>query len=436
MGVIIFAVILVYLIGISLTYVFTHKISTYEVTYGSIIDDTYYSGLAIREEEIFTSSGSGYLQYYYSEGTRVSYDTIIYTLSNSSISTDNGDSTATYSISSSDQSEMISTIQAYNSAYDNISFDNSYDLLLNIETLLNSNETDAKLNELSELDATDSSLNIYRAYATGLISYSIDNYESITLDNFTEEDFDKTKYSYTTTMTGNQVSTTSAIYKLLTNEEWYIVIEIADDDIETYTDMSKVEINFLSDGESTTASFELVKQAGNTYGIITLNTGMVRYMNERFIDIEIVLEDLEGYKVPISSIVTKEFYAIPEDYVTQGGANGSNGLLFTGDNNEATFEEIDIYYKDTEYVYLLVEDIGIDRTIIQEESSELYVLSDIIEMDGVYSVNKGYAEYKVVTILASGLEYYILDDSMSYSISNYDHIALYGDSVSENAIIN
>ncbi len=432
-GVIIFAVILVYLIGIIATYLMQHNISTYRVTNGSIINDTAYNGLILRDEVTYNSNGSGYIQFYHSEGSKVSYDTIIYTLSSTSTGSS---STSSYSITSSEQEEIISEIQSFNKSYSSSAFDSSYDLLSDINYILNSSENDEKLNELSNIDISTNDLSIYKTSDIGIIAYTIDNYESITVDNFTASDLDRTNYSYSKVSSEDNVSSNTPIYKLINNETWSIIIQVAEEDIESYEELSTVTVKFLSDGETMKAQISLVEQEGITYGILTFTTGMVRYVNERFTDIELILDDLEGYKIPISSVISREFYRVPIDYVTKGGTSGSNGLLFVGENNITEFEDIKIYYQDDEYVYLLAETIGENRTIMQTDTADLLLLSDIVELDGVYSVNKGYAEFKIVEILTSSSEYYIVSTSTSYSISNYDHIALYGNSVSEFAIIN
>lgn len=431
-GVVIFTVVFIYLIGISVIYLTEHSISTYEVTYGSIINDSAYSGLILRSESVYSSAESGYVQFYHSEGSKISYNNIIYTVSDTSIESTTSSS---YVINSSEQSEILSNIQSFNSSYDSNSFNNCYSLLEDIQYVLSSSENDEKLNELADIDTSNSSLGIYRSIDIGNLSYTIDGYESVNIDNFTSDSFDKTNYTYTKVSNGDNISSGNTLYKLVTDEEWNIVIQIADDDVASYEELTSVTLKFSTDGETTTAPITLVEKSGDTYGIITLDSGMIRYISSRFIDIEIIAEDLEGYKIPISSVVSRDFYMIPLDYITS--ANGSTGVLVYISNNNSTFQETETYYKDDEYIYVLAEDFTTSTLIVQEESGNtLNLKENAIEMSGVYSVNKGYAEFKIVKILTSSTEYYIVDDSISYSISNYDHIALYGDSVTENAIIN
>ena len=69
------------------------------------------------------------------------------------------------------------------------------------------------------------------------------------------------------------------------------------------------------------------------------------------------------------------------------------------------------------------------------ESSDTVTLGKTDSLKGVYNVNKGYAVFRQVQILSEGDEYYIIAEGNSYSLSNYDHIALNGDSVRDNQIV-
>ena len=67
-------------------------------------------------------------------------------------------------------------------------------------------------------------------------------------------------------------------------------------------------------------------------------------------DIELVLEEESGLKVPNSAIVEKEFYIIPEDFVTKSGENGEQGVLkevYDEDGNQINqFISVSIYNKE------------------------------------------------------------------------------------------
>ena len=95
-----------------------------------------------------------------------------------------------------------------------------------------------------------------------------------------------------------------------------------------------------------------------------------------------------------------------------------------------TFKDSMIRYADERFVNLKKGD-----TLLLPESSDTMDLLKTESIKGVYNVNKGYAVFKQVQILSESDEYYIIAEGNSYSLSNYDHIALNGDSVRDNQIV-
>ena len=56
-------------------------------------------------------------------------------------------------------------------------------------------------------------------------------------------------------------------------------------------------------------------------------------------------------------------------------------------------------------------------------------------MEGVYNINKGYAVFKQIDLLFQNEEYSVVRTGTSYGIALYDHIALEGNKVKENDLI-
>ena len=93
-------------------------------------------------------------------------------------------------------------------------------------------------------------------------------------------------------------------------------------------------------------------------------------------------------------------------------------------------------YKDIQGNILAnTENLKKGDTLLLPESSDTMDLLKTESIKGVYNVNKGYAVFKQVQILSESDEYYIIAEGNSYSLSNYDHIALNGDSVRDNQIV-
>lgn len=54
---------------------------------------------------------------------------------------------------------------------------------------------------------------------------------------------------------------------------------------------------------------------------MTFSSGMIRYAGDRFLDVELVTNTKTGLKIPVSSIVSKEFYTIPTTLQTTNDSN-------------------------------------------------------------------------------------------------------------------
>ena len=57
------------------------------------------------------------------------------------------------------------------------------------------------------------------------------------------------------------------------------------------------------------------------------------------------------------------------------------------------------------------------------------------KLTGVYNINKGYAVFKQIDILAQNNKYTIVDTGTSYGVALYDHIALDGSKIKENQLV-
>ena len=63
-----------------------------------------------------------------------------------------------------------------------------------------------------------------------------------------------------------------------------------------------------------------LNEMGISYGVLTFDNSMIRYASERFLNIELILEDECGLKIPKSAVVEEQFFVIPHDYITNGVA--------------------------------------------------------------------------------------------------------------------
>ena len=167
---------------------------------------------------------------------------------------------------------------------------------------------------------------------------------------------------------------------------------------------------------------------------------MIRYAKERYVEVELLLTEETGLKIPNSAITEKEFYTVPKEYFMKGGDSGKDGLLVQRQDKEGKsiteFIAPTIYYETDECYYVDDEDVGADDVILKSDSSATYkVGTKTAVLKGVYNVNKGYAVFKQIDLLYQNEEYAIVRTGTQYGIALYDHIALDGTKIHENDLI-
>ncbi len=161
---------------------------------------------------------------------------------------------------------------------------------------------------------------------------SVDGYENLTTDNITDEMFDKANYSVTE-LSGNQkIDAGQPVYRLVTDEEWTVTVRLTSDLAQTFQkkmngeDSLSVEVRFLKDNKDLWGTMRLTEKKNDIYANITFKDSMIRYADERFVNIELILEDESGLKIPKTSVTEKDCYAVPIDYITSGGASQNEGV--------------------------------------------------------------------------------------------------------------
>ena len=437
-GIVIFGIILIYLIVTIFTYLTSKHVSVYEVREGSILRDTAYTGLVVRQEEVIASEAEGYVNYFSPEGSKVGARTDVYTLSREKLSFRELGPDGQAALSADEQAALLLKIQSFSENFDESQFRDVYTLKDNIRNVLESKSSQSRQAQLGEmLTQNRNGLNVYTAAADGIIMYSLDGFETVALSDITEDMLSKENYKIETMANNTSVRQGAPLYKLITSDTWTLVISLSKDTAKELSEKKRVKVKFSKDNQTERADFEIRPVSGTNLGFLTFHSSMIRYAKERYLDIELILEDESGLKIPKSSVVDKKFYTVPKDYLTQGGNSKDTGVLIDTGKDTAEFKKIDVYYwnQENDMVYLDPQVFEEECVLIRPESSETYPLKAAKSLKGVYNINKGYAVFKQIEILCESDEYYIVKAGNDYSLTNYDHIALDGDTVTENSVV-
>ena len=452
-GTIIFGVLFIYIFFSSIFYLTSEKIESYQVISGPLSRNETYTGLAIRKDKICQADSNGYITYYAREGSKVNANGAVY-----GISSTKKPETDTR-LSQEDLSGIRSEMLSFSKGFDPSRFHNKYSFKYKIEGSILQYATEV-LPELAEdgsviisPTATLGNQTIRRASADGIVLYSRDGYEGKTISDITAADFNQNSYQETDLKTDGQVKAGQDLYTLITDENWSLLIPLSEKQASKLVNRTSIRVKFLKDDMTQTGSFSIINIDGEKYGRIDFRRGLIRYASDRFLDIELVTNTVSGLKIPLSSIVTKEFYTIPSKYSTVDEESQEVGFMLETRDKDGekvnVFKNVTIYAKveqktstsgedensDPQYLYY-IDKSAFDEgdAIISKKDQTKYIVGDIGVLEGVYCINQGYAVFRRIQIQDQNEEYAIVDKTTSYGLALYDHIVRNAKAVKEEDI--
>ncbi len=433
---IIFAMVLVYIVCFVFIYLSKSKVQVYEVDTGALTSNAVYTGIAVREESVYNSEYSGNINYYKKEGTRVKVGDTIYTVDETGRVSEilsqyntSGENT----LSSSSLATIKSMLNSFRTGYNGNNFSDVYDLKTDINAAVLQAMNESIMENLESIIQSTGSQNLFRTIttdATGVVAYYVDGYEGLKAEDISEKDFDRNNYTKQNLKAEDLIVSSNPAYKLITSEDWQIIIPLTEKDIKEYdlNNKSSVSIKFKKDNITTTAGFSVLSQSGSYYGKITLNKYMIRYSTERFLDIELITSSKTGLKIPVSAITENEFYTIPNEFLTTGGNSNDKGFICesydTAGNVKTTFEAVSIYKSTDTVCYVEKDELPVGSNIVMPDSSKRYTIGPTEKLKGVYCVNTGYTVFRLVDIIDQNDEYIISKTGISHGIGAYDRILL------------
>lgn len=433
-GTLIFGLIFIYMVISVLMYLTANHIESYQVVSGPLAQNQTYVALALREEQVVTTTASGYITYYARENSKVSNAGIVYSLG------DKKASAAVDELTEDDYARIRSSMAGFASSFDSDDFYNTYNYKYELEgTILQ--YSGMTVTESGDVPTTVAGQTVYTAPGDGIVLYSVDGYEDVSVDNLNRDIFNQKNYQIKNLQGNEKVTVGEDVYKLITSEEWSLVIPLTTEQTVQLAGRKTIRVKFLKDDASQTGKFTIISDDdGQFYARITFTSGMLRYSADRFLNIELVTNTRSGLKIPLSSIVKKDFYVIPKEYVTyndEDGKAGFNKKIEVGKGQEASAEFIQatIYAEDEEQYYVDTTTFEDGDIIMKPDSQSTYKIGNTAPLEGVYCINKGYAVFRRISILDQNDEFCIVDTGTDYGIAQFDYIVKDGKTVREDDIL-
>ena len=446
-GIILYIAIFLYMIIYVVSSAKTTRISPYEVKEGSLATNYTYRGIAIRKEQVITSDSAGYINYYVKEGTRVACGDLVYTvdetgrlaeyLENASLDEN--------TLSDTELSELRSQITEYMNGFDERNFTTTYAFKNGLQNSVLKLENNAVMEGIKALTGANGAkdlIDYHYSPNTGIITYKVDGYEALTPESITLEHFDEKSYKAEQLLSNELITAGDNIFRLSTEENWSILVPIEEAYGQELVEEEYVKVRFIRNGYESWGKTSVIHGAdGNTYLQLDFNNSMITFANDRFIDFELVLHEETGLKIPNSSIVNKEFFIVPQEYLTVGGEHNRDGVIREAYKEDGTiyteFIETEIYSHDEaagEY-YLDTTVLQLGDKLHKPAGQDTYTVSKKASLIGVYNMNKGYADFRQINILYQNEEYAIVKSNTRYGLNVYDYIVLDASAVSDEQFI-
>ena len=327
-GILIFTLILIYLIVTIFTYATSKRISTYEVRRGSIVRDNSYNGLILRQEVTAAAESKGYISFFRNENSKVKKGSNIYAISPMRLDTEVSTETEAFTPGDEVQKKLTLKTQNFNENFSPQKFSSVYTLKKEMTEILSDASNQSKMMQLDTLIAQNGgNIHVSQSASDGILVRTIDGYENVSEGALKAEDFDRTSYSAVRLEDQAEVQAGEIVYKLVTGEEWTVYIQLDKGTAEELADTTYIKTRIDKDNETVWADFSILQIDGSYYGKLVFDNSMIRYAEDRFLNIELILEQESGLKIPKSAVIEKEFYVVPAEYLASNKSGTAQGVM-------------------------------------------------------------------------------------------------------------
>ena len=441
-GIVVFVFIGAYIIYCFIAYLRSNPVAGYEVRVGSLTEPATFTALVIRDEEVITAEDAGHVNYYIREAERVSVGDLVYSIDPSGeiaerLKTAN---TGENTMSDDDFNEIRNEIVSFTKDFSRTKFTPVYDFKYNLQS------TTLKLSNLNLLNSIDSigglgnSVKMHNATKSGYVVFNTDSYEGLKAADVTEDSFKNDKYEKNQMANNEIVTPGDPVYKIINSEDWQIVIQTDDSTAQRLNEEGTVTVKFLKNQLTCPGSVDIVKHGMGTFVIISFRSYVSSFATDRFMDVEIIMEEKSGLKIPNTAVVEKEFFLIPEEFgevASETAETGSFGIQSYTDKGQLTTQylELEIYEKKDGFYYISAPEVELGTVFVKSDSQETYTASRKGSLIGVYNINKGYADFRQITIQYQNEEYSIVTPNSNYGLRAYDYIVLNASAVNDDELV-
>lgn len=431
--------VLVYMIVAIYSYFSKEHIVGYEVREGTMVEDNRYEAVVLREEKMVLSDAAGYLNFFVAEKERVGVGNLVYALDESGTMKDYLETSnrSENTLKSSDLDEFRNILDEFVKEYDKQDLGGLYQLSSTLENQTSKIANVRLLQDMEGMSSMQGLVQYHYAQNAGNVVYWKDGLENLTPAEVTTELLKKDNYTMEHISSNVLVAPGDFAYKLFDSEKWSVVFPVADaETAQRYLEEEVVKVRFLKNDISIWGNVSLAQNTlGETVVILEFQSSSINFATDRFVELEIEMEQERGLKIPVSAIAQKEFYLVPEAYVMYIESEDAyyinvESYMENGDKSIKMIEITPYSLKDGLY-YLDDAAIAMGSRLVGDNMPEAYTISSKASLTGVYNMNKGYADFKQIRVKQQNDTYAIVESNTQYGLNTYDYIVLNASAVSD-----
>lgn len=429
----------VYMVVCVYAYFSKEHIVGYEVREGTLMEDSRYKAVILREEQLITTGSAGYINYFTAQRERVGVGQLVYALDESGSIQDYIE-TATLSENSLDEFSLDAfreTLDEFTQNYNPQDLNELYQLDSVLQTQTQKLANNRLLKNLDNISSLNGLVKYHYATDSGNVVYWTDGLEGLVYSDVTSTLFEKKEYAVNYLSGSRLVAPGDVAYKIYNSEKWSVAFPTTDlDKANRYLEEEVVPVRFLKNDITLWGNVSLEpNSAGETVVVLDFQSGSINFADDRFLEIEIALEDQVGLKIPVSAIAQREFFLVPEEYVMYVEEESTyyiniESYMETGEKTIKKKEVSPYSLKEGKY-YLDDISLTLGTRLLMANSADTYTVSEKASLTGVYNMNKGYADFKQITVKDQNESYAIVESDTMYGLNVYDYIVLNASAVSE-----
>lgn len=435
------------------------KIATQIVQMGTLNASTLFQGVVLRSEKVITAQETGNAQYVVAEGEKVKKDGLVYVLGEPGKLTTtttqiekvenqlyhNAESNKGLAANQNERYNLTQEIKDNFEDYYQHCFDTTTNYIYTLRSKLDANvrnRTDLYVSQeegkedgvVAQKVALDQLLSQYQkgkgAEHSGIVSFQMDGYETEDIEKALEtmdySTFNKLKkVSLTTQLGQSALEKDHPIYKLVLNNNWYIVTYTKENDYE----QGKEYPLYFEELGNKEVLFTLVQkqEEDNKVKLVFKSSYQIGdFLDKRAVSFSIGNRAVSGLKIPVSAIVEQNYIKIPMNFTFK--EDDKRGV-YRKKNDKVQFIPLNIQSTDHENeCYYVIQDLS-DSTKVQlndilvgEDNKTTYEVTQSKVVQGVYVVNSKIAHFKEIEIMDKSNEYAIVSYNNNTGLKELDKI--------------